>query len=428
MGTTLVTERGTDSLEKASAPLDALRTRMTRSTKNTVHFVGRPVWAEVSLTALRRNLDAIRDYVNPASEKRQTPRMVLSIVKGNGYGHGGPEVAKALEKFGADWFGVASAGEGMELRKAGVRKPILVLGGFWPGEEKNLIHHNLTPAIHRCEQLSLFDAAAAKAHKKHVSIHLKFDTGMNRLGIAPGEADCFAKLLAKCKRLELTGTFTHLAASEVFTDTPTGRETPEQLERLFGAIDRLRALGVSPGIVHIANSAAIAARPESWADMVRPGAILYGYHPGFDPIDLRTKYEAKLALRPVMSLRARLLNVRSVAAGSGVGYNASWVAKRPSLVAVLAAGYADGIHRSLGNRGCVHVRGHKAPIIGIVSMDVSMLDVTDIPDVQIGDIATVYGSDGDNVYPANVVARSIGTVTSDLISGVSRRVPRFYLP
>jgi alanine racemase len=428
MRATLVSERGTDSLARASAPLDALRTRMTRSTKNTVHFVGRPVWAEVSLTALRRNLDAIRDYVNPASEKRQTPRMVLSIVKGNGYGHGGPEVAKALEKFAADWFGVASAGEGMELRKAGVRKPILVLGGFWPGEEKNLIHHNLTPAIHRCEQLALFDAAARKAHKKHVSIHLKFDTGMNRLGIAPGEADCFAKLLAKCKRLELTGTFTHLAASEVFTDTPTGRETPEQLERLFGAIDRLRALGVSPGIVHIANSAAIAARPESWADMVRPGAILYGYHPGFDPIDLRTKYEAKLALRPVMSLRARLLNVRSVAAGSGVGYNASWVAKRPSLVAVLAAGYADGIHRSLGNRGCAHIRGHKAPIIGIVSMDVSMLDVTDIPDVQIGDIATVYGTDGDNVYPANVVARSIGTVTSDLISGVSRRVPRFYLP
>jgi len=428
MGTTLVSERGADSLGKVAAPLDALKSRMTSSTKNTVHFVGRPVWAEVSLTALRYNLEAIRDYVNPPSEKRQTPRMVLSIVKGNGYGHGGPEVAKALEKFGADWFGVASAGEGMELRKAGVRKPILVLGGFWPGEEKNLLQHNLTPAIHRSEQLALFDAAAAKAHKKQVSIHLKFDTGMNRLGIAPGEADCFAKLLAKCKRLELTGTFTHLAASEVFTDTPTGRETPEQLERLFGAIDRLRALGVSPGIVHIANSAAIAARPESWADMVRPGAILYGYHPGFDPIDLRTKYEAKLALRPVMSLRARLLNVRSVAAGSGVGYNASWVAKRPSLVAVLAAGYADGIHRSLGNRGCVHIRGHKAPIIGIVSMDVSMLDVTDIPDVQIGDIATAYGSDGDNVYPANVVARCIGTVTSDLISGVSRRVPRFYLP
>ncbi len=401
---------------------------MTRSKKNPGDFVGRPVWAEVSLSALKHNLDAIRAYVNPASEKRQTPRKVLSVVKGNAYGHGGPETSKALEKFGSDWFGVASAGEGMELRKAGVRKPILVLGGFWPGEEKNLVEHDLTPSIHRCEQLALFDAAAAKARKNHVMIHLKFDTGMNRLGIDTEAVDCFAKLLAKCKRLELGGTFTHLAASEVFTDTPTGRETAGQLARFFGALDRLRALGISPGVVHIANSAAIAARPEAWADMVRPGAVLYGYHPGFDPLDLRTQYEAKLALRPVMSLRARLINVRSIPAGAGVGYNASWVAKRPSRVAVFAAGYADGIHRSLGNHGCVYIHGHKAPIIGIVSMDVSMLDVTDVPDAAIGDIATVYGTDGDNCYPANVVARSIHTVTSDLISGVGRRVPRFYLP
>jgi len=401
---------------------------MTRVKKSPVDFVGRPVWAEVSLPALRYNFEAIRDYVNPPAEKRKTPRKVLSIVKGNGYGHGGPEVSKALEKFGSDWFGVASAGEGMELRKAGVRKPILVLGGFWPGEEKNLIEHNLTPAMHRCEQLALFEAAAAKSRKKNVAIHLKLDTGMNRLGIAPADVDCFVNQLAKCKHLELDGTFTHLASSEVFTDTPTGRQTPEQLERFCSAIDRLRALGVSPGITHIANSAAIAARPESWADMVRPGALLYGYHPGFDPMDRRLEFEAKLVLQPVMSLRSRLINVRSIASGVGVGYNASWVARRPSRVAVLAAGYGDGIHRSLGNRGSVAIRGHIAPIIGIVSMDVTMLDVTGVPDVAIGDIATLYGTDGANVYPANVIARSIGTVTSDLISGVSRRVPRFYLP
>ena len=402
---------------------------MTRSTKKRPgDFVGRPVWAEVSLPALKHNFDAIRAYVNPAGEKRQKPRLVLSIVKGNGYGHGGPDVAKALERFGSDWFGVASAGEGMELRQAGVRKPILVLGGFWPGEEKNLIEHNLTPAIHRCEHLALFNAAAVKARRKRASIHLKIDTGMNRLGIAPSDLDCFVGRLAKCKNLELTGTFTHLAASEVFTDTPTGRETAAQLDRFFTATDCLRAFGVSPGVVHIANSAAIAARPEAWADMVRPGAVLYGYHPGFDPLDLRTKYEAALALCPVMSLRARLLNVRSVPAGSGVGYNASWVAKRPSLVAVLAAGYGDGIHRSLGNRGCVYIRGQKAPLIGIVSMDVSMLDVTEIDSVAIGDVATLYGTEGNHTYPANVIARSLGTVTSDLISGVSRRVPRFYLP
>ena len=264
---------------------------------------------------LRQNFEAIRDYINPASEKRQTPRKVLSIVKGNGYGHGGPEVSKALEKFGSDWFGVASAGEGMELRQAGVRKPVLVLGGFWPGEEKNLIEHNLTPAIHRCEHLSLFEAAAAKAGKRHVTIHLKIDTGMNRLGLAPNEMDCFARQLAKCKRLELGGTFTHLASSEVLTDTPMGHQTDQQLERLRCAIDRLRTLGVSPGIVHIANSAAIAARPETWADMVRPGALLYGYHPGFDPMERRFEFERKLALRPVMSLRARIINVRSIAPG-----------------------------------------------------------------------------------------------------------------
>lgn len=428
MGTKVVTARSADTPKKAGTPLEALRNYMTRGKKNPVEFIGRPVWAEVSLSALRYNLDAIRAYVNPPSEKRQTPRKILSIVKGNAYGHGGPEASKALEKFGSDWFGVASAGEGMELRKAGVRKPILVLGGFWPGEERNLIQHDLTPAIHRCEYLPLFDAAAAKAHKKSVPIHLKIDTGMNRLGIAANEIDNFANQLAKCKRLELTGTFTHLASSEVFTDTPTGRETPAQLNLFFGALDRLRAFGVSPGIVHIANSAAIAARPEAWADMVRPGAVLYGYHPGFDPISLRDQYEAKLVLRPVMSLRARLITVRSIPEGAGVGYNASWVAKRPSRVAVLAAGYGDGIHRSLGNHGCVHIRGYKAPIIGIVSMDVSMLDVTDVPDAVIGDIATLYGTDGDNVYPANVIARSIRTVTSDLISGVSRRVPRFYVP
>ena len=401
---------------------------MARTKKALVDFIGRPVWAEVSLNALRDNLDAIRSYVSPPSEKRDIPRKVLCIVKGNGYGHGGPEVSKALEKFGADWFGVASAGEGVELRKAGVHRPVLVLGGFWPGEEKNLVAHNLTPAIHRCEHLALFEAAAAKARKRNVSVHLKIDTGMNRLGIAPTDIDCFANQLAKCKRLELTGTFTHLASSEVFTDTPTGRETGEQLDKFFSSINRLRTLGISPGILHVANSAAIAARPEAWADMVRPGAVLYGYHPGFDPIDLRAKYESELPLRPVMSLRARLLMIRSVPEGAGVGYNASWVAKRPSRVAVLAAGYADGVHRSLGNRGCVYIRGHRAPIIGIVSMDVSMLDVTGVPDAAIGDTATLYGTEGVHAYPANVIARSIGTVTSDLISGVSRRVPRFYIP
>ncbi len=401
---------------------------MQRREKDPSKFIGRPVWAEVSLAALAENYRAIRDYVNPASEKRNTPRMVLSIVKGNGYGHGGPQVAKALEKDGADWFGVASAAEGIEIRKNGVRKPVLVLGGFWPGEEKDLLEYNLTPALHRCEQLAAFEAAAAKLRKKHVAVHLKIDTGMNRLGIAPSDADCFARQLARCPHLELDGVFTHFASSEVLNDSPTGQQTRLQTERFYKAVDRLRALRVDTGLLHLANSAAIAARPETWADMVRPGAILYGYHPGINPIERRHEIESRLPLRPVMSLRARLIGVRSVPAGESVGYNASWTAQRPSQTAVMSAGYGDGIHRSLGNRGSVAIRGHRAPIIGIISMDVTLLDVTDVPDVAIGDIATVYGTDGENAYPANVVARSIGTVTSDLLCAVSQRVPRFYLP
>jgi alanine racemase len=391
-------------------------------------FIGRPVWAEVSVSALADNYRSIRDYVNPTSEKRITARKVLSIVKGNGYGHGGAQVAKTLEKVGSDWLGVASAGEGIEIRKNGVCTPILVLGGFWRGEEKNFLEYDLTPAVHRCEQLATFEAAAARLRKKHVPIHVKVDTGMNRLGIAPSDAHCFARQLARCPHLELGGVFTHFASSEVLNDSPTGIQTRLQTERFYTAVDRLRALKVDTGLLHLANSAAIAARPETWADMVRPGAILYGYHPGLDPVERRIEIESKLPLRPVMSLRARLIGLRTVAPGDSVGYNASWVAQRPSKTAVMSAGYGDGIHRSLGNRGSVYIRGHRAPMIGIISMDVTLLDVTDVPDVAMGDVATVYGTDGANVYPANVIARSIGTVTSDLLCAVSQRVPRFYLP
>jgi len=389
---------------------------------------GRPVWAEVSASALTHNLHAIRDFVNPADEQRKTPRLVLSIVKGNGYGHGGPQVAKILEKAGSDWFGVTSASEGIEVRKAGIRKPILVLTSFWPGEEENLLKHNLTPVVHRCEQLAALNRAAAKRAKRdRVSFHLKMDTGMNRLGIATGDVDCFAGQLAKCSHLQLGGVLTHFASSEAFTPSAQGEQTREQEEHFFVALERLRALGIDPGIVHLANSAAIAARPETWADMVRPGVILYGYHPGYDPSEMRAESERKLPLKPVMSLRTRIINLRRVPAGTGVGYGAKFVTERPSVIGVLAAGYGDGVHRSLGGRGCVLVRGKLAPIIGIVSMDVTMIDVTDVPGVEVGEVVTIYGVDGEHTHPANQVARGIGTVTSDLLCAVSARVPRLYV-
>jgi alanine racemase len=387
---------------------------------------GRPVWAEVSASALTHNLRAIRDYVNPADEQRKTPRLVLSIVKGNGYGHGGPQVAQILEKAGSDWFGVTSASEGIEVRKAGIHKPILVLTSFWPGEEENLLKHNLTPVIHRCDQLAPLDHAASKS-KNPFSFHLKMDTGMNRLGIAPSDVDCFAGQLAKCRHLQLGGVLTHFASSEAFAPSAQGQQTREQEEHFFVALERLRTLGVDPGIVHLANSAAIAVRPETWADMVRPGVILYGYHPGYDPPEQRSEAEKKLPLKPVMSLRTRIISLRRVPAGASVGYGGKFVTERPSVIGVLAAGYGDGVHRSLGNRGCVLVRGELAPIVGIVSMDVTMIDVTDVPGVEVGDLVTIYGVDGEHVHPASQVARGIGTVTSDLLCAVSARVPRIYV-
>jgi len=256
---------------------------------------------------------------------------------------------------------------------------------------------------------------------------LKIDTGMNRLGIATSDMECFARQLAKCKHLQLTGIFSHFASSEVFTDTAVGQQTREQERRFYAALDRLRALGVDPGIVHLANSAAIVTRPETWADMVRPGAILYGYHPGYDPAEKREEAEARLPVTPVMSLRSKIISMRSVPAGAGVGYNSTFVPKRPSRIGVLAAGYGDGIHRSLGNRGNVLLRGKLAPIVGIISMDVTMIDVTEIGDAAIGDVATIYGTDGNQRLPANLVARSVGTVTSDLLCAVSQRVPRLYV-
>jgi alanine racemase len=397
-----------------------------------VQFEGRPVWVEVSLGALAHNLRAIRKHINPDSSRRGAgARKILAVVKGNAYGHGAVPVAKALAQAGADWFGVTCTAEGMELRDAGIRQPILLLTGFWPGEEKRLLECRLTPAITRCEQLRHLERAAARWRSrgsarercKPVSFHLKIDTGMNRLGISPSEVDCFARQLAECPHLQLTGTFMHFASSEVFTT----EQSADQWKAFTNALDRLRALGVSPGVIHTANSAAVVARPDTWADMVRPGAVLYGYHQFFDPPERKAEAEAKLPLRPALSFRTQLISLREVPARQGVGYNARFVTQRASRVGVLAAGYADGVVRTLGNRGRVIIRGRFVPLVGTISMDLAMVDVTDLDEVRVGDVATIYGADGPATQYASDVARELGTITSDLLCAIGRRVPRFYL-
>jgi alanine racemase len=382
-----------------------------------IRVVGRPVWAEVSLQAIGRNLRRIRRHIGPKPQ-------ILAVVKSNAYGLGAVPVAKALEKAGAERFGVTCANEGVELRESGIRKPILVLTGFWPGEEKRFIANRLTPSVTRLEDVRALERVAKSARvKSRLRFHLKINTGMNRLGLLPSEIDAFAGALADCRHIELEGTFTHFASAEDFS----ARQTDEQEETFRKCIDLMRALGVSPGIVHMANSGAICARPSTWADMVRPGAILYGYYQSFDPPHKGQEIRDRLPVEPSLSLRARIITLRDLPAGQPVGYGARFVTERPSRIAVINAGYADGILRQRTNRGCALLRGRHVPLVGAISMDLTTLDVTGVPDAALGDIVTLYGRDGHAEIKVSDVAAEIGTVTSDLLCALGRRVARYYV-
>ncbi|MBI3406522.1 MAG: alanine racemase, partial [Acidobacteria bacterium] len=373
--------------------------------------------AEISLGAITHNLRAIRKHVG-------AKRKILCVVKADAYGHGAPRVAQALAGAGADAFGVTCWAEGAELRAAGIRKPILVLTGFYPGEEKKLLVYRLTPVITDVEQVKWLDKAATK-NSARVPVHLKIDTGMHRLGIPAEKILDFIAEFADARNLQLAGTFTHFAAVEDFHSGQTADQ-----QRVFeDALAELRAVRLNPGIVHLANSAAIAARPETWADMVRPGALLYGYHQFYSPPEKKPEMEKLLPLQPALSLRARIVSLKDVAAGTGIGYNAKFVATRPSRIAVMAAGYAEGVVRVLTNRGRVILHGRCAPLVGTISMDLAIVDVTGIRDVRLGDVVTIFGNsdtkNGCSQY-ASDVAQQVGTVTSDILCAVGRRVPRSY--
>ena len=392
---------------------------MARKAEHNLRGGGRPVWAEISLGTLAYNFRLIRKHVG-------RKRKILAVVKADAYGHGSPQVAKALARAGADWFGVTCSAEGAELREAGIRQPILLMTGSWPGEEDAILRYRLTPTVHRVEQLRPLERTVARLRgvgRRRLGFHLKIDTGMNRLGIAADQIADFTEALAACPHLALEGTYSHFASAEDFSSA----QAVEQEKNFAEALARLRKAGLAPGIVHLANSAGIVSRPSSWADMVRPGAILYGYHQNYSPAAKRAEADRVMPLRTALSFRTRIISLRDVAAGAGVGYNAQFVASRPSRIAVLSAGYADGLVRRLSRGGHVLVRGTGAPLVGIISMDLAMADVTGISGVEVGDVATIFGTDGEGRICPSQVARELGTVTSDLLCGIGKRVPRRYV-
>jgi alanine racemase len=371
-------------------------------------------WAEVSLAALGENFRAIQKHVG----KDVT---ICAVVKADGYGHGAVECARALESEGAQWLGVTDAAEGLALRAAGVTARILLMTGIWKGEEDAIVAQNLTPTIWEQWHIESLERAARNRQKK-LPVHLKLDTGMNRLG-APREAwPRLCEMLFASKHLTLEGVSTHFASAEVLD----AEDAVRQMKGFEDGLASLRSYGLRPPLVHMGNSAAMSARPETWKTMVRPGIALYGYSLAFtrggEPATV-----ASPPLRPVLSWKTRVLTVKEVAAGQAVGYMGTFVTKSPSRIAVLPVGYADGYPRLLSNRARVIVGGEYAPVVGRVSMDLTIVDVTHLSDIAVGDEVILIGNGNAKSVDALELARLCESVPYEILCGLSQRVPRVYL-
>jgi alanine racemase len=335
-------------------------------------------------------------------------------VKADAYGHGAVAVAETLISAGAPWLGVALPEEGVALRAAGVGGPILCLGGFWDGQEAMLLDADLTPAIYRIDQAERLDAEAGRRGTT-ARYHLKLDTGMGRLGVPTDGLEPFLAALARLRRLECDGLMTHLASSDV---PELAWYSRLQIDRYGEALGLVERAGLAPRWRHLANSASLHAFPEARGNLVRPGAVLYGLRR-----DILSPDGPPLDLRPAMRFATRIERLERVPAGSRLGYGCTFETRRPSTIATVPAGYADGVRRALSNRGAAVVRGVRAPIVGRVSMDLTILDVTDVEGVELGDEATFFG---DGAIAVEEVAAEAGTISYEITCGVSARVPRVY--
>lgn len=380
----------------------------------------RPTWAEISLPALRHNFRTLQQFVAPNAT-------VCAVVKADAYGHGAVECARCFEREGATWFGVTSTDEGLQLRQAGITSRILLLAGFWPGEEEAIVHYDLTPAVWDWNHIKRLDDAAERLKKGKpliVPVHLKVDTGMARLGVSREDLASFAQVFKSAQHVVLEGVFTHLAAAEVI-DAP-GADA--QVGRFEQAVTVLIERGFSPVYYHMANSGAIAARSNTWKNMVRPGLALYGYYLPFTSVVTgKPDSSYELPVQPALSWKTRIIALRDVAAHQPLGYSGAYVTQAPARLAVLPVGYADGFSRQLSSRGRVIVRGDYAAIVGNISMDLTLIDVTGIPGVAVGDEVILLGADGSRRVTAWDHASLSMTLPYEVLCGISKRVPRTYV-
>jgi alanine racemase len=374
----------------------------------------RPTWAEINLNNLASNFNQVKKHVSPAAR-------VMAVIKANAYGHGAVECARRLANEGADWFGVALPEEGIELRTSGIVQPVLCLGGFWHGQASLCVQHQLTPVVYRLDMIESLDQAASDAGIV-ADVHVKVDTGMGRLGVRFDQLNEFVAALAQFRNVRVDGLMSHLAAADDASCQPL---TEDQIRRFEDAVVVFRDHGYRPTFLHLANSAGIFGHREAWGNMVRPGGVLYGLWR-----DVLPPSTSSPELRPVMSLYSKISLLKWVPPGETLGYGCTFEASRKSLIATVPIGYHDGYMRGLSNRAHVLVRGTYAPVVGRISMDLTLIDVTDVPGVELEDEVTLLGWDRHNAelkIPAEELARISGTLSYEVTCGVGERVPRVYV-
>ena len=387
----------------------------------------RPCWIEISTRAFEDNCSLLAKLAGPHAD-------LLAIVKANAYGHSLAICGLAAVRAGINWLGVTSVEEGIEARRLCPEARILVISGVYPNQGEDVVRNKLTAVVWDSWQFDLLEEAARSLGVRSISVHLEIDTGMNRQGV---QSDGLANLLTRFRRdfpLRFEGVMTHLFAA----DEADGHVTEDQLARLNDALITIKSASIHPGILNVGNSAALiggqagaiaklAARFKM-KPLIRPGLALYGLIPEFDPqfssAEPITLGQARVALQPVLTWKSQVVSVHSVEPGASVGYNGTFVATEPMRLALIAAGYADGLDRKLGNHFSLLIRGERAPIVGRISMDQTVLDVTEIPGVVPGDEVILIGKQGEQSISAFDHARVAGTIPWEILTRIAARVPR----
>ncbi|MCO6512385.1 MAG: alanine racemase [Aridibacter famidurans] len=375
-----------------------------------IPVIRRPTRAEIDLGSLKNNFLSIKKFVGGDTR-------YMAVVKADAYGHGALRCAQAFEAAGVDWFGVAIPAEGVELRKTGIRKRILCLGSFWKGQENMLLNQGLTPVIYTLDQAETFDAAA-KERNSIAEVHLKIDTGMGRIGVRHDEIDPFLDKFARFTNLHIEGVMTHFAAAD---DPGSNDFTREQIVRFERALGAVEARGHRPVYRDLANSAGAIAFPDARGNLVRLGGALYGLTRDVMPPDCELP-----DLKPVMSVKTKIAHLKTVPEGETLGYGRTFATERESAIATLPIGYQDGYPRVLSNKARVIIRGQYAPVVGRVSMDWTLVDITGIEGVRVGDDVVLIGSEGGCSVRAEDLGALSDTISYEITCGINRRVTRIY--